>query len=90
MAIDQIVNTDMNGTTQMVFDILHPEGKPVIVSAIDGTAGSTEKPHQVNHWLSHSENGASNSGSIRHGHTKLEMPMHLAQRRLGCSLQLPG
>ena len=50
MAIDQIVNTDVNGTTQTVFDILklkHPEGKPVMVSAIDGSAAPTEEPHPV-------------------------------------------
>ena len=47
MVIDQIVNTDMNGNTQTAFYILHLEGKPVIVSAIDRTAGSTEKPHPV-------------------------------------------
>ena len=50
MAIDQPVNTDMNGTTLMVFDVLklkHPEGKPVKVSAIDRSAGHTEEPHPV-------------------------------------------
>ena len=50
MAIDQPVNTDMNGTTQTVFDVLklkHPEGKPVKVSAIDRSAGLTEEPHPV-------------------------------------------
>lgn len=50
MVIDQLVNTDMNGTTQTVFDVLkpkHPEGKLVMVSAIDRSAGHTEEPHPV-------------------------------------------
>ena len=50
MAIDQPVNTDMNGTTQMVFDVLklkYPEEKPVKVSAIDRSAWHTEEPHPV-------------------------------------------
>ena len=50
LAIDQPVNTDMNRTTQTVFDVLklkHPEGKPVKVSAIDRSAWHTEEPHPV-------------------------------------------
>ena len=51
MEIDRVISSD-SGTSQTVFDILklkHPEGKPVMASALDSVENSvsTDEPHPV-------------------------------------------
>ena len=51
MEIDRVISSD-SGTSQTVFDILklkHPEGKPVMASALDSVEDSvsTDEPHPV-------------------------------------------